>query len=284
MIDSACGGGGDRSGGSGPAQALSRRRQRRAADRRGEASATAGQAGGRRGRVGDRRGAAAEVADPGLQGGCGALGQGGVGAQHGQQGGAAAGQVLDLGAAVALGAFGGQEAFAGQDGEAADADDLGLTRGEGGGAALHLRGHGLHQDGGADGVDGAVGGDQQRRRGLAAHHLQGGQEPALTVAGLGQFGDDGGLAPAQVAQPLALGGQLHVIGGLVAAQGRQFAVEGGDLGLGVAGVGAQAPRAHLFVAVLGLKLFEVVLDRGCGGQAGQGDQDRKDGGAVHQSR
>ena len=284
MVDTAAGGRGDRSGGGGPAQAGPRFRQRRSADRGGQAGATARQAGRGRGRVGHGGRTAAEVADAGLQGGCGALGPGGVGAQHGQQGGAAAGQVLDLGAAIALGALGGQEAFAGQDGEAADADDLGLTRGEGGGAALHLRGHGLHQDGGADGVDGAVGGDQQRRRGLAAHHLQGGQEAALTVAGLGQFGDDGGLAPAQVAQPLALGRQLDVIGGLVAAQGRQFAVEGRDLGLGVAGIGAQAPRAHLFVAVLGLKLFEVVLDRGGGGQAGQGDQDRKDGGAVHQSR
>ena len=94
----------------------------------------------------------------------------------------------------------------------------------------------------------------------------------------------GGTLDNKVAQTLALGRQLDVIGRLVRAQGCEFAVQGGDLDLGVAGVGAQTAGADLFVAVPGLQLFEVVLDRGGGRQGREGDQDGEDGGAVHQSR
>lgn len=82
-----------------------------AADGRAETGAVGGQAGGRRlHRLGLGH-SAAQVADAPLQHVGGAFGGPRLGVQHGGQGGLARRQPLDLGAAIALGAFGRQQPF-----------------------------------------------------------------------------------------------------------------------------------------------------------------------------
>ncbi|MNE31459.1 hypothetical protein D3C80_1250290 [compost metagenome] len=229
--------------------------RRGALHRRGQATAPSRQTGGRRldHGVGDDRRLPAQFADAGLQRPGGPLGPRGLGAQDGAQGDLAGRQALDLGAAVALGALDGEQALAGQGGEAADADDLGLALDQGLGPRLKLRRHGADQDGGAHRVDCLVRRDQQGRRRFAAHHLQGRQQAALTGALAGKRGDQSRLAVAQFLETGALGFHLHIVRRLGPAQFGQLTIQIDDLVSGGGGFGAQATGARCLVAILGLK-------------------------------
>ena len=263
--------------------------RRRALDRRGQTAASGGQAGRGRLYLGPgRRDGGTQRAQPGLQHASGRFSALGLGLQHRLKPGLAPGQGLDFGAPVVPGAFGGEQLFAVQRAEPADPDHLGLTVGKALGLGLQRRRHGAHQYGGPHGVHGLVGGDQQRRRRASAHHLQGGQQPALPAPCPGQLGHQRRLAGAQLAQPGPLAGDDGVVLSDRGAQFGQLALQPGDLAGGLGGLRAQAQGAGALVTELGLQPADLGRRRRLardrrhrqGNQAQAEDQDR----GAHQSR
>jgi hypothetical protein len=148
-----------------------------------------------------------------------------------------------------------------------------------------LRRDGAKQDAGPHRVDRLVRRHQQGRRRLARHHLQGGEQSRLLALVARHLGHQTRFPLAQFAQTGALAGDQGVVLSDRCAQGRQLAIQIGDLVRGLIRLGSQATGAGALVPILGLQARDIALLRRRGGN-GQGDQasqnDRE--GETHQSR